>query len=64
MTTEDCLLLLDVLFDVRIGLTLDGEHLSVTGNAEALELLTPRLLQLKPAIVAHLRALADSARPG
>jgi hypothetical protein len=63
MTVADTLMLLDVLFEVRVVVAPDGEHLAVTGNAEAIAFATPKLLQLKPEIMAHLRGLTDSPRP-
>ncbi len=56
MTVRDQLTSLAVMFDVHVALTLDGEHLRVTGgNSEAVGCATPRLMQIKPEIVGYLR---------
>jgi hypothetical protein len=56
VSVGDTLLLLDVLFEVRVALAPDGEHLAVSGSSDAIALATPKLLQLKPEILEHLRA--------
>ena len=62
MNIEDKLLMLDVLFDVRVSLAPDGEHIELRGAPAAIECATPKLLQLKPELVEHLRATASSTR--
>lgn len=54
MTAEDRLLMLDVLFEVRVRLAPDGEHLAVRGNPEAVECATPMLMQRKAELLKYL----------
>lgn len=63
MTPEDVLLMLDVLFDVRVRLAPDREHLELRGASKAVECASPMVLLRKPEIVAHLRSLAATGRP-
>ncbi|MDO8500456.1 MAG: hypothetical protein Q7S20_01275 [Gemmatimonadaceae bacterium] len=62
MTIPDMLLWLDVMYEVRVALAPDGEHLLVTGNADAIRCAAPKLSQMKPAILDHLRAVSRSPR--
>jgi hypothetical protein len=63
MTPADVILLMDVLFEVRIALAPDGEHLAVTGNAAAIECATPKLTQMKPELLGYLRATTNEVTP-
>jgi len=56
MTPADVILLMDVLFEVRIALAPDGEHLAVTGNAAAIACATSKLTEMKPELLGYLRA--------
>lgn len=62
MTIEDKLLMLDVFFDVRVTLAPDGEHIEIRGAPAAAAFAEPRLVQLKPEIIAHLRTNPSPAR--
>lgn len=55
--------MLDVLFDVRVRLAPDREHLELRGRSEAVECATPKVLQLKPGLVAYLRTVEQTGRP-
>ncbi|MDA1082704.1 MAG: hypothetical protein O2973_13745 [Gemmatimonadetes bacterium] len=45
-----------------MALAPDGQHLIATGNADAIEFATPKLKQMKPQIVEHLRNLTRTSR--
>ncbi|MHB1095569.1 MAG: hypothetical protein ACYC3F_05290 [Gemmatimonadaceae bacterium] len=56
LTPADRLVMLDVLYDLRVSLAPDGEHIDVTGPTEALTAATPMLWKYRADFVAHLRA--------
>lgn len=65
MTTEDRILMLDVLFGLHVVLAPDGEHVILRGPLDAVAAVTPMVTLLKPEIMVHLRhlhSLTDSSR--
>lgn len=57
------LLMLDVLFDVRVRLSQDREHLELRGSEQAVSCAMPKLLEMKPRLIAYLRTVEHSGRP-
>jgi hypothetical protein len=55
MNAADVLTLLDILYEVKVGLHPDGKRLDVRGPPKVLPLLVPMLTLHKPELLAFLR---------
>ncbi len=55
LTAADRLVMLEVMYDVRVSLTPDGERLDVTGPAAVVDAVTPMLKRHRTALLAALR---------
>ncbi len=64
MTAADRVLMLDVLFDVHVGIHPDGARLLITGPADTIAAATPALRLYKQELLAHLRRTAATAGTG